>query len=78
MVTALPVVPEVGLRLMLGVTVNVTDGADFPPAVTTTAWAPARLPGAVVGMVNVGGLDVGMPPPTVVVVVPDKVIAAPA
>ncbi|MGB6771568.1 MAG: hypothetical protein WBF51_06135 [Candidatus Dormiibacterota bacterium] len=78
MVIEEPFVPPVGFSVMLGVTVNETDGASCPPAVTTTACAPAKLPGAVAGTVKVGGVEVGMPPLPVVVVVPDKVTATPA
>jgi hypothetical protein len=76
-VTVEPLRPVDGVNVIAGVTVKLTDAALRVSTVTTTAYVPARLPGAVLGIVNVGGVVVGMPPVAVVVVEPDSVAADP-
>jgi hypothetical protein len=78
MVSVLPAAPVLGVKVIEGVTVKSTDGALCAPAVTTTPCAPAKLPGAVAGTVNVGGVEVGTLPLESVVVVPLRVTVDPA
>src|SRR5450432_3433578 len=78
-VTEVPTEPFCGdSKVIFGVTVKFPAEAIWVWTVTTTACAPARLPGAVAGIVNVGGVVVGIPPVAVVVVVPESVTPDPA